>query len=334
MDVLHERILKRQQTLGSDWLGLASGPILFQSIIPHFMPASPHEISLTHPAQIESAVVTYFPDPAMISAVLAAVAPQVKRVTVIDNDGGGWSCPLPENTTIIRQENNRGLGVAYNIAARRARESGATHLLLLDQDSIPAPGMVAALLEAFKQPSPVAAAGPLWHDRRSGEKGFFLCFSRWGTHKLTPGPGQIIPVDFLISSGSLISLDAWADIGPFDETLMIDHVDTDWVLRARARAYRLYGVADAGLDHAFGEIAPAVSSSGRRRLAVYPPERNYYLLRNSIALWRKTYVPWRWILRDARRTVGLMLYYAFCLPPRLVRLRLMVRAVRDGLNLR
>jgi rhamnosyltransferase len=283
---------------------------------------------------IGAAIVAYHPDLALLTEVVNATANQADRIFIIANDGAPWSCPLPANVTLEAQDKNIGLGAAYNLASSWAQKIEATHLLLLDQDSVPANGMVAALLNAFDKPGPVAATGPLWRDRRSGEKGFFLRFSGWGTRKFTPGPGEIVPVDFLISSGSLISLDAWSDIGPFDETLMIDHVDTDWVLRARARAYRLYGVADAGLDHAFGEIAPAVSPSGLRRLAVYPPERNYYLLRNSIALWRRAYVPWRWILRDGRRTVGLMLYYAFCLPPRLVRLRLMVRAVRDGLNLR
>ena len=231
---------------------------------------------------------------------------------------------------------NIGLGAAYNLAARWAREEGATHLLLLDQDSVPASGMVAALMEAFKQPGPVAAVGPLWRDSRTREDGFFVRLVPWGARKYEPAAGEIVPVDFLISSGSLISLAALADIGPFDESLFIEHVDTDWALRARARGYRLYGVADARLDHALGDAALSASPLGlrRRRFFLYKPERNYYLLRNSVALWRRHYAPWRWIIHDVRRTFLLMLFYALFVPPRLARLRSMFRAVRDGLGMK
>jgi GT2 family glycosyltransferase len=145
-----------------------------------------------------------------------------------------------------------------------------------------------------------------------------------------PAAGEIVPVDFLISSGSLISLAALADIGPFDEGLFIEHVDTDWALRAGAKGYRLYGV------HALGDAALSASPLGlrRRRFFLYKPERNYYLLRNSVALWRRHYTPWHWIIHDVRRTFLLMLFYALFVPPRLARLRLMLRAVRDGLGMK
>jgi hypothetical protein len=54
-----------------------------------------------------------------------------------------------------------------------------------------------------------------------------LRLARWGARKYRPVAGEIVPVDFLISSGSLISLAALADIGPFDESLFIEHVGTE-----------------------------------------------------------------------------------------------------------
>jgi rhamnosyltransferase len=217
-----------------------------------------------------------------------------------------------------------------------ARDQGATHLLLLDQDSVPASGMVAALMEGFQQPGPVAAVGPLWRDSRTREDGFFVRLARWGAHKYEPTAGETVPVDFLISSGSSISLTALADIGPFDESLFIEHVDTDWALRAGAKGYRLYGVADARLDHALGDAALSASPLGlrRRRFFLYKPERNYYLLRNSIALWRRHYAPWRWVIHDVRRTFLIMVFYALFVPPRFARLRSMFRALRDGLAMK
>jgi rhamnosyltransferase len=259
---------------------------------------------------------------------------QVDQVLVVANDGGQWDFVLPRQVVLAKQKSNVGLGAAYNIAVRWARTCRSKYLLLLDQDSVPAPGMVAAMRAIFNQPGLIAAAGPLWRDSRTGEDGYFLHLSRWGTYLSTPKAGEIVPVDFLISSGLLISLDAFDDIGTFDEALFIEHVDTDWTTRARAQSYMLYGVADARLDHTFGE---ASLSNGppwlRRRVFIYPPERNYYLLRNSIILWWRPYVPWRWIFRDARRTIALMFFYALFVSPRLGRLHAMFRAIRDGIRM-
>jgi len=285
--------------------------------------------------RVAGTVVTYRPDKAVLSALLASIAPQVDDLLAVANDGATWSLPLPENATLARQEKNLGLGGAYNLAAEWARGRGATYLLLLDQDSVPGPGMVLALIKAFTQPGPVAAAGPLWRDSRTGETGFFVRLARLPLRQYRPAGDEITPVDFLISSGSLVSLDALNDVGPFDGTLFIEHVDTEWALRARAKGYRLYGVALARLDHAFGEAALTASVFGlRHRFFLYPPERNYFLLRNSIALWRRPYVSWRWVRHDVRRTTLLMLLYLLCVPPRLQRLRFMFRAVRDGISMK
>jgi len=281
--------------------------------------------------KILAVVVIWHPDLSILSSALAATAPQVAKLLLIANDGVSPPLALPENAVVMVPNDNLGLGAAYNRAAEWARAQGATHLLLLDQDSVPEPGLVTALAHAFDQPGPVAAAGALWRDRRTGKDGFFVRLTGWGVRKFRPTDSAPVPVDFLISSGSLISLDAIDRIGRFDEMLFIEHVDTDWCLRARAMGYRLYGVAQARLDHAFGEATLAPSMlGGSRKLFLYAPDRNYYLLRNSIMLWRRSYAPTRWVLHDVRRVVMLMLYYTLFVPPRMERLKNMRRAVRDA----
>lgn len=286
-----------------------------------------------HSTRIHAVIVLWRPDISILSSALAATAPQVAKLLLIANDGVRPALSLPENAVVMLPEVNLGLGAAYNRAAEWARAHGGTHLLLLDQDSVAEQGSVAALLQAFDRPGPVAATGALWRDRRTGKDGFFVRLTGWGARKFLQADSAPVPVDFLISSGSLISLDAMDRIGRFDETLFIEHVDTDWCLRARAMGYRLYGVPRARLDHAFGEATLAPSMLGvSRRLFLYPPERNYYLLRNSIMLWRRPYAPTRWVMHDVRRTSMLMLYYALFIPPRLERLKYMRRAVRDAMH--
>jgi rhamnosyltransferase len=301
----------------------------------HSKRSDPNAASMTHRnCRLVAAIVAYCPDVSVLREVINAAAAQADSVIIIANDGAPWSCSLPQNATLSKQDRNLGLGAAYNLAVDWARARDASHLLLLDQDSVPAHGMVSALLKAHRQPGRIAAAGPLWRDSRSGEDGFFVRSEGRRRRRYRPAPGEVVAVDFLISSGSVISLEALAQVGPFDETLFIEHVDTDWTLRARARGYCLLGVADARLDHAFGEATLTASPFGLyRRFFLYPPERNYYLLRNSIILWRRPYVPWRWVFRDFRRTAALVLFYALCVSPRLKRMRSMFRGVCDGLKM-
>jgi rhamnosyltransferase len=115
-----------------------------------------------------AAVVVYRPDARLLERALAAIAPQAGRVVVIVNDEGDWSCAMPPNAVVLRPGANIGLGAAYNLAVRRAREWGAARLLLLVQDSVAAPDMVEKLTRALSADPRAAAAGPLWHDSRTG----------------------------------------------------------------------------------------------------------------------------------------------------------------------
>src|SRR6516225_1767509 len=104
-------------------------------------------------AHVKGVATAYRPNVVTLVESLAATAPQVEALLLVANDGAPWSCQLPANVALVRQAKNIGLGAAYNLAARWAREQGATHLLLLDQDSVPASGMVAALMKALNSPA-------------------------------------------------------------------------------------------------------------------------------------------------------------------------------------
>jgi O-antigen ligase len=283
--------------------------------------------------KIDAAIVIYRPDLATLSAVLAAVAPQVSRVLLIANDSAAPALALPNNAELVIQNRNLGLGAAYNLAVDWARANRATHLLLLDQDSVAERDMVVRLGKAFSATADVAAAGPLWRDARTGKTGHFVRLTRWGTAKIRPTGHAIVSVDFLISSGTLISLKAVDRIGPFDEQLFIEHVDTDWCLRARAIGYALLGVVNARLDHKFGDATlTAPLAGGNHQFFLYPAERNYYLVRNSIVLWRRPYAPMGWVLHDFLRNVVLIFWHILVARPRRKRLKSVWRGICDGLG--
>lgn len=276
--------------------------------------------------KVVAVIVAYQPNLAVLESVIASTETMVSKIVLVNNDRGIWPAGIKSPVFLHTPGKNIGLAAAYNFGAEFARGEAATHLLLLDQDSVPAPGMVSQLLAQFlTQKRLIGAVGPLWKDSRTGEAGGFSV--RFGK-VIIPKPDEVLRVEFLISSGSLISLAALSEVGPFDDRLFIEHVDTDWALRATKKGFALYGVAAAVLEHTIGDAVFVLPGSGRR-VFIYPPERTYYLVRNSIRLWCRPYATWRWRLFDVWRLCRLIMLYLLFAPDRGGRIKSILQGVRD-----
>ncbi len=94
----------------------------------------------------------------------------------------------------------------------------------------------------------------------------------------------IVECDTLISSGCLIPLSVIDAVGTMESALFIDQVDTEWGLRAQKEGFRLYGVRDAVLTHGIGEDFVRPWFAPRRTLPLHSPVRDYYVVRNTIAV--------------------------------------------------
>jgi rhamnosyltransferase len=141
--------------------------------------------------------------------------------------------------------------------------------------------------------------------------------------------GDLVPVDFLATSGSLIDLAAFRRIGPFRVDYFIDAVELEWCFRAWAAGYGCWMAQDATIGHRVGAgiiRAPRLGIAMPRQ----PLFRMATYLRNSVYGWRLGHIPLRWKLRQAvYLPVQVALYWrdAGYRPAVLARL---VRAVFDG----
>ena len=93
-------------------------------------------------------------------------------------------------------------------------------------------------------------------------------------------------VDFVISSGYLISLDAIDTLGLMNEELFIDYVDVECALRAKQKGLRcivLWCLRSA--DAPLSREPPAVLMG--RQFTFHSPLRHHYLFRNAIWLNRQ-----------------------------------------------
>lgn len=284
-------------------------------------------------ASVCAVIVTYHPEPAALRTRIAALRPQVAQVIVVDNATPGFGADL--GVTVLVQPENVGLARAQNIGIEAARAAGHTHVLLLDQDSVPAPDMVDRLLTALAGLTAagrrVGAVGPRFRDERERRDAPFVKIAFPMSRKLWCSPdGEPIEADFLISSGVLIPLAVLDQVGTMDEGIFIDNVDMEWSFRARARGFSLYGVCAATMGHHLGDARQPVFG-GRAQVVVHSPVRLYYIMRNRLRLYRLAHTPRVWIAQDLPRVIAKFLIFTVLVGPRRRNARYMLRGLRDGL---
>ena len=292
------------------------------------------------PRRVTSITVAFNPNPERLARQIHALRGEVDEIVVVDNQSEAPVEQLPGLAGLpvrwIRLPENRGIAGGFNEGIARARENGADFVLLLDDDSIPTPGMVATLVSAYQRSSrtdgggDIAAMGPRVQDSRDPRDYPFIRMGWTHNRHLRCGelPGEVIACDFLISSGSLVPMAAIVAIGEFDETLFIDNVDLEWCCRARARGLELYGVCEAVLDHQLGDRRHAVT--GTLELVVHSPQRIYYMTRNRFLLYRRPYIPLKWKLKDLLRWLSKFAATMLLLAPRGEYARMTWRGIRDA----
>jgi len=286
---------------------------------------------------IVAVIVSYQPDSRLARAV-RSLARQVSQILVVDNASRGESQKILHDVhgagvEILRQPRNLGVGAAHNIGISAARARGASHVLLMDQDSVPQEDMVANLLAAERQLLSLGvrlgAVGPAFYDPRLKKVWPFYRLSRFGVYGQPCAGDRLIACDFLISSGMLVRLSVLDLVGAMNEDYFLEHVDTEWSLRARHHGYRLYGACSARMEHLLGDNAVRVPLTGQW-VQLYKPERHYYLFRNAMLLWREPYAPRSWKRNELRRLMKRIIFLSLFVPPRLQRARMMLLGLWHG----
>jgi len=241
-------------------------------------------------------VVTYFPTDGQV-ANLHSLAGSCTRLCVVDNtpQAGDWHRALADaGIPVLHNGNRGGIAGAFNCGIVELEARGAELFFLLDQDSKLPPGyfdaMCQAAMAAWGGESEEDAAfliGPLVHDTNLDAliPQFGLEGKRVYQFDLRQTFNeQLVRCAFLISSGSLISRAAWAKVGRFDERYVIDHVDTDYCMRALRCDVPLYLNPHVVLRHQIGDIQARSLFGCKIYVINYPAARRYYLTRNALNL--------------------------------------------------
>jgi rhamnosyltransferase len=283
-------------------------------------------------------VVTYSPQLSQTLPLLEALEQQQAHTIVVDNGSPETIVsPLiqksPLGTLWLRNASNEGIAAAQNRGIREAMSRGATHVILFDQDSRPAPDMLARLLSAeatlLAAGASVAAVGPQLIDETTGERAPFITFINGRKHRMvTSSQNQHVRCFSLLASGTLIRTEILEQIGLMKDELFIEYVDVEWGARAHAAGLHCYGIGEAQLYHNLGDDRIQVLPNFF--VPLHKPVRHYYTMRNAVYMQKQPYVPAYWKRSDLFRTMAGFIIFSLFNPPRLMQIRMMLKGFAHG----
>lgn len=284
-------------------------------------------------------------DPRAIRELVGVVG----RVVVVDNN----EQPLPglraQLTTLapdapvwlLHHGNRGGLAGAYNRACGFLQTGPApapAEIVFVDQDSDTA--ALAAFLadpdvQALLARADVAAVAPAYVDRATGLRGRYIELSRQRALHLPREFDGARPVAFVINSMSVWRTDALQRIGRFNEQLGIDHVDTEYCLRARALGLAIWVHGSHRFAHAIGQRRRYRLFGRDLQAGGHGPARRRMIGRNTVWLART------WARREpafARLCLMRLAYeatgIAIAEDGKLPKLAALLRGIAEGLFMR
>jgi phosphatidylinositol alpha-1,6-mannosyltransferase len=296
--------------------------------------------------RIGTITVTFRPNPALLLNQLRSLPTACVKVIVENTPHDERRTdlgPLLEDVpgaVLVESAGNRGLAAGLDLGVRilRTRAPETTHVLFLDQDSEPRAGLVDALatgltaLEgAGRRPG---AVGPRLLDATTGQTHALHVLSGWRWRRpLPPEAGALpVPVTTLNGSGLFMRRALYEELGGFDTSLFIDHVDTEWSFRLRAAGRTLWCVPNALLVHRMGTGSVRFGLRGRRIWPLRSAERHRTLFRNTLRLLRRREIPRVWKFWAAVKLALTALVHTLFDPERFTQLRAMARGLREGLR--
>jgi GT2 family glycosyltransferase len=224
---------------------------------------------------------------ACLPALARQTAPAPELIVVDNGSTDGSQAWLAQNypaVQLIGNADNRGFAAANNQGIRAAR---GAFIALLNNDTQPEPGWLAALVSALEQDERLgmAASLMLFADRPAVINSTGVCVDRCGISwdRLGGRPASAagsapVPIFGASAGAALYRRELFDDVGLFDEDYFAYLEDVDLAWRARWRGWRAVHVPQARVLHAH-------SATGHEGSAF----KTYWLARNKVRLIAKNY---------------------------------------------
>ena len=235
--------------------------------------------------KIAALVILYYPDQRTVENILS-YSSYVSKLYIADNS----EKPVPEQiasishavpgAVYIHDGNNNGIAGRLNQVCRMAKVEGFDFLLTMDQDSAFSEGAIKSYFQCFthfQEKEQVAMFGVQYEN------------PGWASETCRP-----VTWSTLITSGSLVNLRLFEQIGGFDENLFIDTVDFEYCFRSIQKGFRNILFKNVLLTHHLGtkKLRHTAGKKTNLSYSLHSPVRLYYMMRNYMylrAIYKKSF---------------------------------------------
>lgn len=222
-------------------------------------------------------IVIYNPDERINASVEQLQSDtSVKVIYLVDNSDKSIKYKFDKysKAIYIPLNKNMGIGYAQNIGLTKAIEDGYDWALTLDHDTIINDNLLKKYDE-YVSKNKCDRIGIINSD-----------YYDINSEKMKYGNENPIFIDEVISSGSLLNLNVYNQVGKMKETFFIDQVDNEYCYRLKTNHFKVLILPGKGFEHRLGNIKK--KSIGKKEFYTYnqPPIRTYYRTRNIILFYR------------------------------------------------
>lgn len=247
-------------------------------------------------------ITTYNPDVLRTTKFIQQICRNGCTVCVVDNASSNiieFEASISElgldEVLLYKLSINRGIAYAQNYGVHKYSRLNKVDdfiLTFFDQDSSIDECFLSTIESEFilisSSSDDPCIIGPDIYDERSGKR---LVRSKYSSFRIIDQDhsGDVIPVDFVISSGMTLLASHFINAGGNDEKLFIGYVDIEFCLRASVNFnYNVYITKKVILKQNIG--LKMIECFGRL-VPLHLPIRRYYMTRNSIYLISKRHMP-------------------------------------------
>ncbi len=218
--------------------------------------------------KLAAVVVFYFPREDNINHINKYLK-EVDRLYVIDNsDDDVIRIKYKDKINYIKYGENKGIAFALNDGAHQAINDSYEWLLTLDQDSKITVENISDIKNFIKT-------------TKEKNIGLVAPFQDIGLPYQKSNSEYEEYIE-LMTSGSVLNLDAYKKIGGFKDWLFIDCVDTDYCLNLHKNKYQVLRLNNVIMKHSLGELKLHKFLGKTYDCFNHNPIRRYYIVRNNL----------------------------------------------------
>lgn len=182
-------------------------------------------------------------------------------------------CAQTTNCVYLPLNENTGIAHALNRGCQYALQRGFNWVVSMDQDSRMTADILQQMLDFANQFS------ALKHTAIISPR---HCYQTQTKNYVPDETREYNEVPYTMTSGNLLNLSVWQQLGGFNADLFIDMVDTDFCCRATLAGYKIIVITHLDMQHVLGNLQRIKLPGKNVYIYHHNYIRKYYQVRNTL----------------------------------------------------